>query len=183
MGPDGTKELQFDKSFTVETHYPCSSLIIASSTQYVKNEDKAQIPLMTWKLDPPLWLHLLVKWDQNDLTRMHQPIREYRGITGGFILLANTITIKNKMRTITAQGFKWQLFTLNHRKLHLQSTMLATCVHLTHLNCSLFSHICWLQTFNTSTNYFIAQNNMFKRMFILIIIATSLSDIKIVLAI
>lgn len=88
-------ELQFDKSLTVETQYPSSSLLIASPTHYggFENKDTAQIPLMTWKLNPPLLLHLLVKWDQNDLTRMHQPIREYRGITGGFILLANTITI------------------------------------------------------------------------------------------
>lgn len=40
---------------------------------------------------------------------MHQPIREYRGITGGFILLANTITIrkkrKKKMREQSQRNF------------------------------------------------------------------------------
>lgn len=89
-------ELQFDKLFTVETQYPCSSLLVASSALYsgIEKQGHSSDSLNGLKARPS---HVITSAGQtrskNDLIRMHQPIREYRGITGGFILVANTITI------------------------------------------------------------------------------------------
>lgn len=82
------RELKFGESN--ETQYPCLGLLIATHPLIMlENKETAQIPLMAWKLDPvPMWLHLQVKWDQNDLTCMHQPISEYRGSTGGVYTLS-----------------------------------------------------------------------------------------------
>lgn len=80
---------------------------------------------------------------------MPQPVRASGGISGGFILLANTITIKKNLLFsfffILKQSQRF--FTLNHKRLHLQGTTLAACFCLGHLNCGLFSYKDGLQPF------------------------------------
>lgn len=65
----------------------CSSLLIA-----LENKTRSQVSFPSWPESSTLPCDYICwfTWDPNDLTCMHQPIREYRG----FILLANTITIK-----------------------------------------------------------------------------------------